>query len=138
MTTLYTATVHSVGGRVGHAKSSDGMLDTEVAKPVEMGGSGEGVNPEMLFAAAYAACYGGAVKVVAEKQGAVLPEDWSVEANVSLNQEGASLFLAAKLVLKAPGGDQKKLENVARTAHVVCPYSKAIKGNVETEIMVEV
>ncbi|MCU0339139.1 MAG: Ohr family peroxiredoxin, partial [Spirosomaceae bacterium] len=93
---------------------------------------------EMLFAAAYAACYGGAVKVVAEKQGAELPEDWSVDANVSLNQDGASLFLSVKLVLKAPGGDQKKLENVAKTAHVVCPYSKAVKGNVETEIMVEV
>jgi lipoyl-dependent peroxiredoxin len=138
MTTLYTATVHSTGGREGKVKSLDGILDAELNKPTEMGGNSSGVNPEMLFAAAYGACFGGALKAVAQKQGVELPEGWSIDSSVSINQEGASMFLSGRLVVKASGMDQTKLENVAKTAHIVCPYSKAVKGNMEVQIVVEV
>ncbi|MFN4147396.1 MAG: Ohr family peroxiredoxin [Runella sp.] len=138
MAILYTASVRSIGGRVGNIKSSDGVLDSLVSKPLEMGGTGDAPNPEMLFAAAYGACFGGSLKVVAQKQGIELVEGWSVEASVSLHQEGASVFLSAKLKVLAPGMEKSKIESVARTAHIVCPYSKALKGNIETEIMVEV
>lgn len=136
MAVLYTATVESAGGRTGTIKSLDGALNIQIDKPTELGGPGGLPNPEMLFAATYGACYGGAFKLVAERQGVSAP--FTVLASASLNQEGASMFISVQLVVKAPGQDKTKIENIANTAHSVCPYSKAIKGNVEVTIMVEV
>ena len=136
MAVLYTAIVDSIGGREGTIKSADGALDIQITKPVEMDGPGGLANPEMLFAAAYGACYGGALKYVAEKQGLEIP--FEVQAKVSLNLEGANMFLSVQLLVKALGQDRTKVENIAKTAHNACPYSKAVKGNVEVTIMVEV
>lgn len=138
MTTLYTAHVHSIGGREGHIRSSDGALDLAVRKPVESGGPGGGVNPEQLFAAAYSACYGGSIQFVADKQGITLPESWAVDAAVSMNLEGNGVFLSIGLAVSLPGMEQEKAERLARTAYNACMYSKAVKGNIEVGLNVTV
>jgi Ohr subfamily peroxiredoxin len=138
MTTLYTAHVHSIGGREGHIRSSDGALDLAVRKPVESGGPGGGVNPEQLFAAAYSACYGGSIQFVADKQGITLPESWAVDAAVSMNLEGNGVFLSIELAVSLPGMEQEKAERLARTAYNACMYSKAVKGNIEVGLNVTV
>jgi lipoyl-dependent peroxiredoxin len=136
MPVLYTAAINSTGGRVGHVKSSDGKLDLVVRKPAEMQGDGEGTNPEQLFAAAYAACYGGAIKFVAEKQGIEMPTDFSIDAQISINLEGANMFLSGNLVVNLPGMDTDRAEKLANTAYNACMYTKAIKGNVEVGLTV--
>jgi Ohr subfamily peroxiredoxin len=138
MTTLYTAHVRSVGGREGHVRSSDGALDLDTRKPVESGGPGGGVNPEQLFAAAYSACYGGSIAYVADKQGISLPDGWAVDAAVSMNLEGNGVFLSVEMQVSLPGMEHEKAERLARTAYNACPYSKAIKGNVNVDLKVTV
>jgi Ohr subfamily peroxiredoxin len=138
MAVLYTASVHSIGGREGHLNSADGILDMPTQKPAQMGGTGGGTNPEQLFAAAYGACYGGALTFVADKQGIEVPEGFAVDAEVSFNVEGANLFLSATLNVSLPGMDADKAQKLAETAHIVCPYSKAVKGNIEVALNVSV
>jgi lipoyl-dependent peroxiredoxin len=138
MAVIYTANVVSTGGREGHVVSSDGVLDIPTQKPVTMGGVGGASNPEQLFAAAYGACYGGALLFVAEKQGIEVPQGFKVDAQVSFNVEGSSLFLSAGLSVHLPGMEQGKAEKLAQTAHNVCPYSKAVKGNIEVNLTVVV
>jgi lipoyl-dependent peroxiredoxin len=134
---LYTANVTNTGGREGHVSSSDNKIDTQVTKPIEMGGTGEGTNPEQLFAAAYSTCYGGALKFIANKHGVELPTNWAVEGQVSMNQEGASMFLSVKMIAKLPGMDKETADKIATIAHNSCPYTRAVKGNIETELVVE-
>lgn len=137
MAVTYTAQVHSTNGREGHVRSNDGALDLATRKPLATGDAG-GTNPEQLFAAAYAACYGGSVHFVADKQKLTLPDGWSVDAAVSMNLEGGGVFLSVALTLSLPGFEREKAERLAQTAHGVCAYSKAVKGNVEVELKVEV
>lgn len=137
METVYTATVSNVGGRDGDVKSLDGVLELDVRKPVEMHGEGKAANPEMLFAAAYSSCYNSALMTVASRRKIILPEH-AVEVSISLNKDGNSMFLSGKIVVKAPGMDHDELQQLAETAHAVCPYSKAIKGNMEMGIEVMV
>ncbi|MFN8354284.1 MAG: organic hydroperoxide resistance protein [Spirosomataceae bacterium] len=139
MPKLYTASVRSVGGREGQLTSSDGVLDVKTEKPVQMGGKGGATNPEQLFAGAYAACYGGALLFVANKQSIELPADTSVDCNVSFNVgDTGGLFLSAELIVNLPGMEQEKAQRLAQTTHNVCPYSKAVKGNIEVELSVVV
>lgn len=137
METLYTATVSNVGGREGDVKSLDGILELDIKKPVEMHGPGGAPNPEMLFAAAYSSCYNGALMLVADRRKVVLPQH-AVEVSISLNQDGNSLFLSGKILVKAPGMDREQLQQLADTAHTVCPYSKAVKGNMDMKVEVMV
>jgi len=137
MAVTYTAQVHSTNGREGHVRSSDGALDLATRKPLETGDAG-GTNPEQLFGAAYAACYGGSIAFVANKQNLTLPDGWSVDAAVSMNVEGGGVFLSVALMVTLPGFEREKAERLAQTAHGVCPYSKAVKGNVEVALTVEV
>ncbi len=136
MAVIYTAGVHSVGGREGHVRSDDGILELDTRKPVESGGPGGGTNPEQLFAAAYGACYGGSIQFVADKQGLTLPAGWSVDATVSMNLEGSGVFLSIGLTVSLPGMEPEKAQKLAQTSHGVCPYSKAVKGNVEVNLNV--
>ncbi len=138
MAITYTAQVHSTNGREGHVRSSDGALDLATRKPLPTGGDAGGTNPEQLFAAAYAACYGGSIHFVADKQKLALPDGWSVDVAVSMNVEGGGVFLSVALTVSLPGFEREKAERLAQTAHGVCPYSKAVKGNVEVELSVEV
>ncbi|GAB2525048.1 Ohr family peroxiredoxin [Spirosoma aerophilum] len=135
METLYTATVSNVGGREGDVKSLDGILELELTRPVEMHGKGGAANPEMLFAAAYSACYNGALMAVAEHRKVILPEH-AVEVSISLNKEGTNMFLSGKITVKAPHMDHDQLQQLAESAHAVCPYSKAVKGNMEMKVEV--
>ena len=134
---VYTTTVSNVGGREGDVKSLDGTLDLNLRRPVEMHGKGGAANPEMLFAAAYSACYNGALIAVAERRKTILPEH-AVEVSISLNKEGNNMFLSGKITVKAPGMDKEQLQQLAETAHAVCPYSKAVKGNMDMRIDVMV
>lgn len=133
METLYTATVSNIGGRDGDVKSLDGVLEMDVKRPTEMHGEGGAPNPEMFFAAAYSACYNGALMAVAERRKIILAEH-AVEVSISLNKDGNNMFLSGKITVKAPGMDHDQLQQLAETAHAVCPYSKAIKGNMEMKI----
>ncbi|PRY40942.1 Ohr subfamily peroxiredoxin [Spirosoma oryzae] len=135
METLYTSTVSSVGGRDGDVKSLDGILEMDLRRPTEMHGEGGKPNPEMLFAAAYSACYNGALMAVAECRKIILPEH-AVEVSISLNKDGNNMFLSGRIVVKAPGMEHEQLQQLAETAHAVCPYSKAVKGNMEMDISV--
>ena len=137
MDTLYTATVSNVGGREGDVKSLDGNLELNVKRPVEMHGEGGAANPEMLFAAAYSACYNGALMAVAERRKIILPQH-AVEVAVSLDKDGNNMSLSGKITVKAPGMDKAELQQLAETAHAVCPYSKAVKGNMDMKIEVMV
>lgn len=135
METLYTATVSNIGGREGDVKSLDGVLELDIKRPVEMHGEGGAANPEMLFAAAYSACYNGALMAVAERRKIILAEH-AVEVSISLNKDGNNMFLSGKITVKAPYMDHDQLLQLAETAHAVCPYSKAVKGNMDMKIEV--
>ena len=137
MEALYTAVATSVGGRDGHIKSSDGVLDFDVKKPVSMGGKEDGfTNPEQLFAAGYAACFNGALAHMALLR-RIRPKA-SVTAKVSIgkNESGEGFMLAVEMEVNIPDVDQKTAEELAHEAHQFCPYSNAIRGNVEVKITV--
>lgn len=133
MEKLYTASVNAKGGRNGHIKSSDGILEMEVRKPHEMGGQGGASNPEQLFAAAWGACYLGALAAVADKTGTDVSEA-NVDVHVSFNQDGNSFVLSAELDVHIPGITAEEAQKLADKAHLVCPYSKATRGNIETRV----
>ncbi len=133
---LYTAEATSSGdGRNGHVVSSDGRLDFDLAMPPEMGGTGNGTNPEQLFAAGYSACFHSALRVVA-RQADIHPEDTTVTAHVGIGPEGDAFGLVATLVIHMPGLDREKARELAEAAHQVCPYSRATRGNISVELRV--
>ncbi len=134
--TLYTAEAISTGGgRNGHVRTADGALDAEMAAPKELGGSGAGLNPELLFAAGYAACFHSALQGAARAAKTDVT-DSSVGARVSLQRDGDDIGLAVHLEVVLPGLDQQQAEELARLAHEGCPYSKAVRGNIEVSISV--
>jgi lipoyl-dependent peroxiredoxin len=135
METIYTATVENEGGRDGTVRSTDGTLNLDIKRPVEMDGEGGTPNPEMMFAAAYSACYNSALKAVASRREVILP-DHTVMVSISFNKDGHNNFLSGKILVDAPGMDQAELQQLANTAHAVCPYSKAVKGNVDMTVEV--
>jgi len=131
---LYTAEATSAGyGRNGHVKSSDGRLDFDLAMPPEMGGNGEGTNPEQLFAAGYSACFHSALRLVSRRAG-VNPGDSTVTAQVGIGPEGEAFGLVVTLVIQMPGLDREKARELADAAHQVCPYSRATRGNISVEL----
>ena len=137
---LYTAHATSTGGRTGTAASSDGALKLPLVTPKELGGAGGlGTNPEQLFAAGYSACFIGAMKAVAARQKLALPADVSIEASVSIGpmtgKEGA-FGIAVTMAVKVPGMERAAAEKLVATAHEVCPYSNATRGNIEVALSV--
>ena len=134
---LYTAHATAHGGRDGKVATNDGKLDVLVVPPAEMGGSGNGTNPEQLFAAGYAACFHSALKVVARK--ARLDVDGStVTAEVGIGpiNGGAGYGLEVALVVSLPGLDTAVAEDLVAKAHQVCPYSNATRGNIKVDLQV--
>ena len=129
--TVYTANVHTVGGREGAARSSDGQLDVRLSTP---GLGRPGTNPEQLFAAGWSACFEGAMGIAARKLGIRLPDDVAIDAEVDLCRAEDAYFLAARLTVSVPGLDRDIAASIVQTAHQTCPYSKAIRGNVDVEI----
>ena len=129
---LYTARVHTTGGGRdgGVSKSDDGHLDITHTPP----GKGGGSNPEQLFAAGYSACFIGAMKAVAAKQGITLPEDLSVDAEVDLGPVGQAYGVAVRMAIHLPGMDRDAAQKLIDTAHQVCPYSNATRDNIPVEL----
>jgi osmotically inducible protein OsmC len=129
---LYTALTHTTGGREhGVAKSSDGHLDIKLSSP---GSNGIGTNPEQLFAAGWSACFEGAIGIAANKKGITLPQDLAIDAEIDLCLERGEFFLQARLHVSLPGLDRDIALQLIHAAENICPYSKAIKGNVNAEI----
>ncbi len=136
MDVLYTATATARGGRDGSVRSSDGKVEHDLDTPKEMGGpGGGGTNPEQLFAAGYAACFEGALRLVASKQNKDVG-DASVTANVGIGPEGKSFGLEVEMVADMPGVPRDEAEQLIEQAHEVCPYSKATRGNIEVSLKV--
>lgn len=129
--TLYTAAVHVTGGRDGAAKSSDGRLDVKLSSP---GGPGQGTNPEQLFAAGWSACFQGAMGIAARAKGVTLPAELAIDAEVALRQGDDGYSLAARLNVHVPRVDPDVARQIIEAAHRTCPYSKAIKGNIDAVV----
>ena len=137
MDTLYTAVALSTGeGRNGHVRSTDGRVDLDMAVPREMGGSGEGANPELLFAAGYAACFHSALNAVARSKKVSIQES-TVGGRVEIGPNGEGGFqLAVLLEVSIPSLDHAQAQELADAAHQVCPYSNATRGNIDVTIVV--
>lgn len=137
MDTLYTAVSTATGGRDGRAVSSDKVLDVKLSTPKELGGAGgDGTNPEQLFAAGYAACFLGAVKLVARTRKIALADDASVTAKVGIGPVSVGYALAVELTASLPGIDRALAEEIVAGAHERCPYSNATRGNVDVVLTV--
>ncbi|WP_394941623.1 organic hydroperoxide resistance protein [Psychromicrobium sp. YIM B11713] len=137
MKALYTAEALATGdGRDGKARTSDGKLDVTLASPAELGGSGEGTNPEQLFAAGYGACFHSALRTVARRQKADV-SDSTVLARVSIGANGQGGYgLAVQLDITLPKVDAETAQALVEAAHQVCPYSNATRGNIDVELNV--
>ncbi|MCS3441656.1 organic hydroperoxide resistance protein [Microbacterium phyllosphaerae] len=137
MDALYTAEALATGaGRNGRVATSEGRLDIDLAIPKEMGGSGDGANPEQLFAAGYAACFHSALQTVARAQ-KVKITDSSVGARVQIGSNGEGGFgLAVQLEVVIPDLPHEQAQALADAAHQVCPYSNATRGNIDVQITV--
>jgi lipoyl-dependent peroxiredoxin len=127
------------GGRDGHVKSSDGKIDLDNRPPKEIGGSGEGVNPELLFSAGYATCFLGALRLVAGKQKIELDDATGITAQIGFGPDSDGGFgINAHLIGYLPGLEQSAADDLMEAAHEVCPYSKATRGNIDVELSAKV
>ena len=137
---VYTAESTSTGGgRDGHVKSSDNKIDLDTRPPKEMGGSGEGVNPELLFSAGFAACFLGALRLVAKNNDVTLDDATGITAQIGFGKDSEGGFgLTANLIGYLPGLDQAKADDLMQQAHQVCPYSKATRGNIDVALSAKV
>ena len=133
---MYTAHTHTTGGRDGKAVSNDGLLNVDLAAPKAMGGAGTATNPEQLFAAGYSACFLGALKHVASMQKQKIPDDASIDASVDIGPIPQGFGIAVKLAITLPGIDRETAKNLVDTAHQICPYSNATRGNIDVEISI--
>jgi lipoyl-dependent peroxiredoxin len=137
---LYTAeSTATGGGRDGHVKSTDGKIDLDNRPPKEMGGSGEGVNPELLFSAGYASCFLSALQLVARSEKLKLDSATGITAQVGLGKDSDGGFgINAHLIGYLPGLEQSEAEELMEKAHGVCPYSKATRGNIDVKLSAKV
>lgn len=134
---LYETEVTATGGRDGKAASTDGLLSVSLSVPKSLGGpGGEGTNPEQLFAAGYAACFLGAVKLVARTRKIVPSGEPSVTAKVAMGPVPVGYALAAELMVSLPGIEKLEAEGIVSGAHERCPYSNATRGNIEVRLTV--
>ncbi|MFB7334724.1 organic hydroperoxide resistance protein [Streptomyces adustus] len=137
MDALYTAVATATHGREGRAVSSDGKLDVQLAPPVELGGNGQGTNPEQLFAAGYAACFASALGVVG-RAAKVDVSDAAVTGEVGIGKQGVGFGLKVTLRVELPEGvDESTGRELVEQAHQVCPYSNATRGNIDVDLVIE-
>jgi osmotically inducible protein OsmC len=131
---LYTATATAFGGRDGKVETDDKALQINVVPPKALGGSGAaGTNPEQLFAAGYSACFGSALAHVARAR-KITTGPVSITAKVSIGPVGQGFGLSAHLVASIPEMPRAEAQALVDTAHQVCPYSNATRGNIHVEI----
>lgn len=133
---VYSTKVTSTGGRSeGHSKSDDGRLELSLSTPKAMGGDdGAGTNPEQLFGAGYSACFLGALKAVAQNEGATIPEQASVIAEIGFGPLDHGYGIAATLHIDLPGLDADTAHKLVDKAHEICPYSNATRNNVDVQL----
>lgn len=139
MDILYTAEATSTGGREGHTKSTDAVVDHTLTVPKELGGDGKpGANPEKLFACGYSACFLGALRFVAGQAKVKIPPEATVSAKVGIGKrdDGQGFGITADLTIKVPGVEKDVVEDLVQKAHIVCPYSHAIKATVPVTLTV--
>ena len=137
MKTLFTSEAISKGGRSGTIQTPDGLLNVTLGNPLKKGMEKLGPNPEMLFAAAYSACYHGALGNAAEKLGAAL-NDSTVRALVSLTENAQGGYgLAVALHAQLPGIERDLARRIMELAHQTCPYSKALRGDASVTLTVD-
>ncbi|MBB3693665.1 organic hydroperoxide resistance protein [Sphingomonas sp. BK580] len=129
----YSTRATATGGRDGEARSEDGKLTVALSTPKELGGAGgEGANPEQLFAAGYSACFIGALKVAGQQLKVKVPADTKVTATVGIGPRSEGGFgITADLLVDLPGVERAEAERLVETAHQICPYSNATRGNVD-------
>lgn len=137
MKTLYTTNVTAKGGRNGQVKSDNGVLDLEVRMPKGLGGANDDyTNPEMLFAAGYAACFDSALNLIISKS-KIQTGETSVAAKVSIGQnEDGGFGLAAELDVNIPGVSLEEAQELTEKVHQICPYSNATRNNIEVKLSV--
>lgn len=131
---IYTAEGAASGGRDGKGRVKGTELVLDLATPKEMGGSGNGYNPEQLFAVGYSACYIGAMKFAASQDSSLpkVPDDVTVETAVGIGPRDAGGFgLTVTLNVTLPGVAQAEAARLTETAHTICPYSNSVRGNVD-------
>jgi osmotically inducible protein OsmC len=132
---LYHATMTATGGRAGTAQSANGSFALELSVPKELGGpGGAGTNPEQLFAAGYAACFLGAVKLVGRQRKIALGEDVTVTATVGIGPVEPGYALVVELAVVLPGIEPAQAQEIVEAAHARCPYSHATRGNVDVTL----
>jgi len=137
MDALYTAVATATHGRDGRAFTNDGKVDVKLAPPVELGGNGEGTNPEQLFAAGYAACFGSALGLVG-RAAKVDVSDAAVTAEVGIGKQGEGFGLKVTLRVELPDTlDETTGRKLVEQAHQVCPYSNATRGNIDVDLVIE-
>ena len=129
----YVTKATTSGGRNGRAVLDGGALALAMALPKDLGGAGDGHNPEQLFALGWSACFGQAILVLAKKHG-LDGQAAKVTCEVTLNINDGAFSLAAELKVALPGADKAKLQALIEDAHTICPYSKATKGNVPVKL----
>jgi Ohr subfamily peroxiredoxin len=129
----YTTKATATGGRDGHARSEDGVLDVALSTPKELGGAGgEGANPEQLFAAGSSACFIGALKAAGAQLKVKVPADTKVTATVGIGPRSQGGFgITTDLVVDLPGLERDEAQKLVDAAHQICPYSNATRGNVD-------
>ena len=129
---LYTAQTRTTGGREdGVSRSSDGRLDVKLSTP---GATGIGTNPEQLFAAGWSACFEGAIEIAARKRKIDLPRKFAIDAEVDLILSEDAYSLRARLSVSLPGLDREVARDLVNEAHQTCPYSKAVRGNMDVTV----
>ncbi|KRR05389.1 peroxiredoxin [Bradyrhizobium jicamae] len=129
---LYTARTHTSGGRHdGISRSSDGRLDLKLSTP---GGAGIGTNPEQLFAAGWSACFEGAMEIAARTRSVELPRKRAIDAEIDLVLDEGGYSLRARLSVSLPGLDRQIAQGIIEDAHQTCPYSKAVRGNIDVTV----
>lgn len=139
MAILYTTKATSTGGRAGSATSDDGQLAVTLTVPKALGGDGApGTNPEQLFAAGYSACFLGALKFVASQEKIAVPADTTVTATVGIGprEDGTGFGIDVSLAVHIPGLDKPTAERLTAAAHIVCPYSHALRTPREVPVSV--
>lgn len=137
MKTLYTTGATATGGRNGHVKSENGIIDLQVRYPKALGGANEDyANPEMLFAAGYSACFDSALNLVIKNE-KIQTGETTVTAKVSIGQiENGGFGLAVELHANIPDTTMEQAQALMEKAHQVCPYSNATRGNIEVKLTV--
>ena len=139
MAVLYTAQASATGGRAGRAVSDNGVLDVTLTVPKELGGDGAtGTNPEQMFAAGYSACFLGALKFVAGKEKVKIPDDAKITTRVGIGprDDGTGFGIEVAISAELPGIERELAEKLVAAAHIVCPYSHAMRTSTEVPVSV--